>query len=528
MRRKIPLSCKLALSFFAAFFALTIFSFIGSVGFLKPDIAQAADAVIGFTEDNPGIRKAIEAQSRHTDWLMDIPGVVGHGVGVSSTGEPEIRIFVTRAGIPGIPSALENVPTKVVVTGMIVAYADPTARFSRPVPIGVSTGHPKITAGTIGCRVIDTQGNVYALSNNHVYANQNDATSGDSALQPGPYDGGKDPADAIGALAAFVPIDFSGGENTMDAAIAVSSTEELGTSTPADDGFGTPSSILKTDNLLNNVAIQKYGRTTGLTKGNISEINVTVDVCYEVKGLFRCVKQARFVNQIGITPGSFSAGGDSGSLIVTDDENKNPVGLLFAGGSTRTLANRIDLVLNHFKVSVDNSQTTSPDNYPPTADFSYTVDGLIVTFTDESTDSDGSVVAWSWDFGDGETSTAKDPSHTYGSGGSYNVSLTVTDDDGATGSTSQNITVTSGSNTEGITLSATGYKVRGRQHADLTWSGETSEKVDIYRDGSIIATRDNNTGSYTDNIGNVGGGSYTYKVCEAGTNTCSNVTTVTF
>src|SRR3989441_7323249 len=105
--------------------------------------------------------------------------------------------------------------------------------------------------------------------------------------------------------------------------------------------------------------VQKYGRTTKLTHGQITGINATVDVCYEVFIIF-CVKSARFVDQLVIEPGSFSGGGDSGSLIVTDDQNKNPVGLLFAGSSTQTIANRIDLVLNNFGVHVDGGAPPPP------------------------------------------------------------------------------------------------------------------------------------------------------------------------
>ncbi len=85
-------------------------------------------------------------------------------------------------------------------------------------------------------------------------------------------------------------------------------------------------------------------------------------------------------------------------------------------------------------------------NQPPTAAFTYVANNLNVTFADHSTDSDGSVVAWSWNFGDGSpTSTAQNPMHTYNAPGTFTVGLTVTDDDGATASTSQNITVSSGS-----------------------------------------------------------------------------------
>jgi len=106
------------------------------------------------------------------------------------------------------------------------------------------------------------------------------------------------------------------------------------------------------------------------------------------------------------------------------------------------------------------------------------------------------------------------------------VSLTVTDNDGATGSTSKSVAVSSGGS-GGFTLSARGYKVQGRQRVDLTWSGAASTNVDIFRDNSKIATV-SNTGSYMDNINRVGGGSYTYQLCEAGTSVCSNTATVTF
>jgi subtilisin family serine protease len=79
----------------------------------------------------------------------------------------------------------------------------------------------------------------------------------------------------------------------------------------------------------------------------------------------------------------------------------------------------------------------------------------------------------------------------------------------------------------GITLAAVGSKQRGLQKADLTWSGAASTSVDIYRDGVIITTTAND-GSHRDDINNHGGGSYSYKVCETGTSTCSNEATVTF
>jgi hypothetical protein len=256
---------------------------------------------------------------------------------------------------------------------MLVARSTPTLRL-RPALLGYSVGHPAITAGTIGARVIDANG-LYVLSNNHVLANSNGAAVGDPTLQPGTFDGGT-AADQIGTLFAFKPIDFSGGNNTIDAAIALTDANNVGNSTPADDGYGTPSGTIFGDanddrvfddkNALLGLHVQKFGRTTKLTHGTITGINASVDICYEVVFIF-CTKAAHFVDQLVITPAGFSDGGDSGSLIVTDDANKSPVALLFAGSNTETIGNRIDLVLNHFNVSVDGGNEPPPPPPPPPA-----------------------------------------------------------------------------------------------------------------------------------------------------------------
>jgi hypothetical protein len=95
------------------------------------------------------------------------------------------------------------------------------------------------------------------------------------------------------------------------------------------------------------MAVKKSGRTTGLTRGTISALNVTVDISYGSG------KSARFTNQTLVTPGGFIAAGDSGSLMVEDvDVNPRAVGLLFAGGSTTAIANPINNVLDAFGVSM--------------------------------------------------------------------------------------------------------------------------------------------------------------------------------
>ena len=292
-----------------------------------------------------------DVQEKHTDILMARSGVVGTAVGLNDDGEYAVLVLLEIPRVAGIPQEIEGVPVQMVVTGKILALT--TERFDRPVPIGVSTGHPDITAGTIACRVKDSAGNVYALSNNHVYANSNEASLGDNVLQPGPFDGGVNPDDTIGTLFDFEPIVFSRkARNEIDAAIAISSTYDLGKATPAGaGGYGTPNPII-VDAFIGQ-QVQKFGRTTGLTIGEVTGVNATVNVGYGPG------KTAKFVKQIIIEPGGFSAGGDSGSLIVTLIGN-NPVGLLFAGSSTITVANRIDLVLDKFGVTVDGEEGPLP------------------------------------------------------------------------------------------------------------------------------------------------------------------------
>ena len=82
-----------------------------------------------------------------------------------------------------------------------------------------------------------------------------------------------------------------------------------------------------------------------------------------------------------------------------------------------------------------------PLNQPPLASFEYNATGLSVDFTDTSIDLDGTIVAWYWDFDDGNFSTDQNPTHVYAEANTYWVELTVTDDDGATGIGSGILTV---------------------------------------------------------------------------------------
>lgn len=336
-------------------------------GLAPPTAPSTPQASVRPRPDAALLRTAVAAQSRHTGALLRIPGVVGTAVGLRADGRPEIRVLLETAGIVGIPTALDGVPVSTRVTGRIMALSDPTTRL-RPAPLGFSIGHYAITAGSIGARVIDAAGNVYVLSNNHVLANSNAASIGDAIYQPGPYDGGT-AADQVATLSAFQPIDFSGAANRYDAAIASTSTAVIGNASPGDDGYGAPSATIVGDGngdgqfddvtSLLGLPVQKYGRTTGLTHGTITGVNGSVTVCYEVLYIF-CTKSALFTDQLIIDAPGFSGGGDSGSLIVTDDANHNPVALLFAGSSAQTIANRVDLVLARFGVRIDATDAPPP------------------------------------------------------------------------------------------------------------------------------------------------------------------------
>ena len=307
-------------------------------------------------------RAAFAAQDAHTDDLLALPGVVGTAIGLDATGTPVLKVYTAYAGATMLPAAYGKVPVVETVTGRFTSLvelpatdtpANPRGHFPRPVPIGVSSGQPDVTAGTIGARVVK-DGQVYALSNNHVFANSNKATVGDNILQPGRADGGTDPDDAFATLDDFEPIQhcqvvpFPCPSNRLDAAIARTTADQLGNATPS-AGYGTPRSEIVEARL--GMKVQKYGRTTGLTTGLIDGIRATITVGYPGG-------QAKFVDQILISGGGFSQPGDSGSLVVTrgsGGDDRRPVGLLFAGSQFATIANPIDLVLKRFDITIDGS-----------------------------------------------------------------------------------------------------------------------------------------------------------------------------
>ena len=258
-----------------------------------------------------------------------------------------------------IPEMVSGIPTDIIETGIIKALH--TNRH-RPALGGVSIGHVNISCGSLGC-IVKKDGTRCILSNNHVLACSNDAERGDAIIQPGAHDKGIFPDDHIAELFDFVPINFTGipsecpvsgafiavingllhltrsktrlqsviqaEANLVDAAIARPLKNEDVSDEIMEIGKveGMKSAIL-------GMKIQKSGRTTGLTTGEVTQVDVTVNVQYG-EG-----KLASFSDQI--MSGKMCEGGDSGSAVL--DMDGYLCGLLFGGSDTSMVANRIENV----------------------------------------------------------------------------------------------------------------------------------------------------------------------------------------
>jgi PKD repeat protein len=157
-------------------------------------------------------------------------------------------------------------------------------------------------------------------------------------------------------------------------------------------------------------------------------------------------------------------------------------------------------------------------NVPPSASFTAMCTHLTCSLDGRgSSDPDGSIASYVWNFGDGGAASGAFVSHTYGQVGTYTITLTVTDDVGAAATASKAVSP--------IILAARGYKYRGVNTVDLTWSVATATSVGVYRNGVNVATV--STTTYSETVGK-GPGQYTYEVCDAPRAMCSNRVTVGF
>jgi hypothetical protein len=241
----------------------------------------------------------------------------------------------------------------------------------RPCPPGYSIGHEDITAGTLGAWV-ERDGEVLVLSNNHVLANSNAGDIGDVILQPGAHD---DPSrQQFGVLADYVTITFNSLSDKKDKlpskmwwklwkGIANFGAQLVGceyrlvvvkpepVANTVDAALCLPDNPFYVDltypilgievdgvrNLWLDDVVEKVGRTTRYTRGLVEGVDAEVTVNFDAG------RTATFVDQVIIRgeEGDFSAGGDSGSAILSGTKIG---GLLFAGGGGITIANRIENV----------------------------------------------------------------------------------------------------------------------------------------------------------------------------------------
>lgn len=220
-------------------------------------------------------------------------------------------------------------------------------RQSGAIKLGTSGGNVKdrskafCCSGTLGAVVKKGTSDYYILSNNHVLGRSGTAAFGEDISQPGMIDVGC----IVGANDLVADYSQSGTFNAnpatnVDAAIAavrsgrVDLTGEL-----LGIGYYNPNPTTATVGM----GVAKAGRTTGLTCSNVGSVNTSVNVQYQ-QG---CGQGKKFVvsytNQVVINSSAFSAGGDSGSLILSST-SRQPVALLFAGSSTTTIGNPIQQV----------------------------------------------------------------------------------------------------------------------------------------------------------------------------------------
>lgn len=330
--------------------------------------------------------EARQVKALHKETLLVKQNVVGVGVGYKDTSGRKTSdlcvVVLVKQKLPMVqltptdlvPKEVDGLRTDVVQVGELKPLLAPTARW-RPAPGGVSLGHYRITAGTLGSVVRDQgTGERLILSNNHVLANSNDATIGDSILQPGPADGGRLEQDTIAQLERFCQLQFNTSPGTCGyakgyAALGNAIARLLGSShrlevrqifpkavnlvdaavaRPVEDGaildeilkIGEVNGILSAEL---GMPVRKSGRTTGFTSGQVNILDTTVTVSYGPG------RTATFEDQI--IAGPMSQGGDSGSLVVAGESLK-AVGLLFAGSEQTTVFNPIQAVLDSLHVTI--------------------------------------------------------------------------------------------------------------------------------------------------------------------------------
>jgi hypothetical protein len=302
-------------------------------------IRTALDLVTAPPSEKPVLEavarpEALETSERIRS-VIDQPNLVAVGIAEKQTrgrrvGQLALTFYVERkrkrpSSDEAVPEVVPahmvgaEVPTDVVEIGKIIPEVQ-----SQPTPIepGFSIGHPAVSAGTLGA-VIGPAKKPRVISNSHVLANSGLGKIGDPILYPGSADQGVPPADIVGELSFVVPF-ILGGEfvNSMDVAVATINPARRGDVRSRIGALG----IVPSGTTLpaRGMRIVKVGRTTGLTHGEITDINFTLTLDYGGG------RNVGFRQQVFCT--RYSAPGDSGSLVLEEGTNL-AVGLHFAGAN---------------------------------------------------------------------------------------------------------------------------------------------------------------------------------------------------
>ncbi|HEV2306198.1 MAG TPA: hypothetical protein VGR93_11805 [Candidatus Acidoferrales bacterium] len=246
-----------------------------------------------------------------------------------------------------------------------------------PIKLGTSGSNindedaAECAGGTLGSLVVRA-GIQYILSDNHILARSDAAALGEGIIQPGLIDtpspcSASSGSSVVAHLSQFINIEQT--NPPADAAIAQVVTSpasvdssgtiiELGDSAPNGVPTDEPpaSTILPVSSLVpNSTAVAKSGRSTGLTCSTIEAVNIDASVQYQ-RGLGGASFTAIYHNQISVNGGTFSAAGDSGSLIVSQ-AGAQPVALLYAGSSTDTIGAPVATVLANLADANKNTPT---------------------------------------------------------------------------------------------------------------------------------------------------------------------------
>lgn len=261
-------------------------------------------------------------------------------------------------------TAVSQADSTVGASAVVTIVSPNQSAQSLPIPLGVSGGNAldfgvspqsACCGGTLGA-LVTRGGNFYILGNNHVLARTDQASIGESILQPGLVDTSCAAAGttSVATLAQFADLENPPSSGSVvDAALAqilsgkvdLSGTiRELGDSTsagvpvdaPPHAGAGVAPGIGR--------AVAKSGRSTGLTCSSISAMNLTANVVYQDSCGSDATFTARLSNLVVISGGAFSAEGDSGSLVVAQD-TADPVALLVASSDADSIAQPVSDVL---------------------------------------------------------------------------------------------------------------------------------------------------------------------------------------